>query len=146
MANNRTITSANAILLIGVTGYVDVAQRIQGFAADDITDTDAVEPVETSMGLDGRLSAGYVPVATRQNITLQADSESIDFFEAWDAVEQATRTKYVAFGTLIVPATSRTYAMTRGFLRGWTRTPSLKRSLQPRRAIIEWERLTPAPV
>lgn len=143
--NNRTLTSANAILLLSVAGLFDVAQRIQGFATDDMTDTEAVDSGETSMGIDGRLSAGYVPMPVTQNITLQADSESLDFFERWDATEQAIREKYVASGSLLVLATNRKYDMTRGFLRSVTRTPSLKKTLQPRRMTIMWERVTPAP-
>ncbi len=145
MANNRTLTSANAILLISVAGLFDVAQRIQGFATDDMTDTDAVESAELSMGIDRRLSAGFVPVAVMQNITLQADSASNDFFERWDATEQAISEKYVASGTLLVPSATRKYDMVRGFLRSVTRTPALKKTLQPRRIIIAWERVTPAP-
>ncbi|MEN2711427.1 hypothetical protein [Sphingomonas sp. VL_57B] len=143
--NNRTLTSANAILLLSVNGLFDTARRIEGFSSDDITDADAIETVETSMGVDGRLSGGYVPVATRQNIVLQADSLSIDFFETWDSAEQAVKEKYVAQGTLLIPATQRKYTLTRGFLRGISRIPGLKKTIQPRRLTIEWERITPAP-
>lgn len=146
MANNRTLTSANAIIYLSIDGLFPVAQRIQGFSADDVTDTDAVEAKETSMGVDGRLSAGFVPVSVRQNITLQADSESNDFFERWDAAEQAARETFVATGTLVIPATGRKYAMVRGFLRSVTRTPALRRTLQARKFTIEWERVTAAPM
>lgn len=146
MANDRTLTSANAIIMISIPGLFSVAQRIQGFSADDVTDTDAVDNAETTMGVDGRLSAGWVPVAVRQNITLQADSESNDLFEKWDAAEQATREKLPCVGTIVVPATGRKYALTRGFLRSVTRTPALRKTLQPRKYTIEWERVTPAPM
>lgn len=145
MANNRTLTAANAIILLSVAGLFDVATRIQGFSADDITDTDAIEPTETSIGIDGRLSAGYAPVSVRQNITLQADSLSNDLFENWASAEATLRDKYVASGTIIIPATARKYDLTRGFLRGFMVMPSLKKTLQPRRYTIEWERVTPAP-
>lgn len=145
MANTRTLTSANAILLISVAGLYDVAQRIQGFSADDITDTDAVEPKETMMGVDGRLSAGWVPVIIKQNITLQADSLSNDLFENWAASERTSRETYVASGGLIIPSTGRKYAMRRGFLKGFVTFPSLKRTAQPRRYSIDWESVTAAP-
>lgn len=143
--NNRTLTSANAVLLIAVDKIFLVPQRLQGFSADDVTDADNIEPTETSMGVDGRLSAGYVPVAVRQNITLQADSLSNDVFEFWAEYERGAREKLTATGTLIIPATQRQYAMTRGFLRGLPPFPALKRSVQPRRYTLEWERVTPAP-
>ncbi|GGN49338.1 hypothetical protein GCM10011349_19890 [Novosphingobium indicum] len=143
--NNRTLTSANAILLIGVDLIFPVAQRIQGFSTDDLTDMDNVEPVETAMGIDGRLSAGFVPVPTRQNITLQADSESNDFFDFWHTYERGKREKVVATGTLIVPGVKTQWAMTRGFLRSFPPIPALRKSAQPRRYTIEWERVVPAP-
>ncbi len=80
MANNRTITSANAVIIISVAGLYDVGQRIQGFTADDISGTDSIEQAEFSMGVDGRLSAGYAPVAVPQTITLQSDSLSAVWF------------------------------------------------------------------
>lgn len=145
MANNRTLTSANAILLIAVDAVVPVAQRIQGFSTDDITDIDAIEPVETSMGVDGRLSAGFVPVPIRQNITLQADSESNDFFDLWATYERNRREKSIASGTLIIPAVKRQHTLFRGFLRSYTPIPALRKTAQPRRFVIEWERIYPAP-
>lgn len=145
MANNRTLTSANAILLIAVDLVFPVAQRIQGFSTDDITDMDAMEPVETAMGVDGRLSAGYVPVSIRQNITLQADSESNDFFDDWATYEINRREKSVASGTLIIPGLKRQHTLYRGFLRSYPPIAALRKTSQPRRYTIEWERHYPAP-
>lgn len=145
MANNRTLTSANAILLIAVDLIFPVAQRIQGFSTDDITDIDAVEPGEMVMGVDGRLSAGYVPTSFRQTISLQADSESNDFFDVWATYERNRREKSVASGTLIIPGVKRQHTLYRGFLRSYKPIPALRKTSQPRPFIIEWERHYPAP-
>lgn len=145
MANNRTLTAANCILLIGAVGLFDVAQRMQGFATDDVTDMDEVQPGESVMGVDGRLSVGFTPFSTSQNVTLQADSESNDFFDTLLTAEETAREKYVLFGSLVIPATSKKYSMTRGFLMGAVKLPAVKKILQPRRFTIHWERVTPAP-
>ena len=42
MANNRTLTAANAVLMIGVQGLYDTPRRRQGFAADNVTTVDPV--------------------------------------------------------------------------------------------------------
>ena len=47
-----SITSANAILYLGVTGLFPTPQKIQGFATDDIYDTEALEVGDT-MGVRG---------------------------------------------------------------------------------------------
>jgi len=143
--NNRTLTSANSILLLSVDPIFPIPIRLQGFSADDVTSIDALEPTETSMGIDGRLSAGYVPVPVSQNITLQADSESNDFFDFWANYERQAKEKVVASGTIILPGTQAQYVLFRGFLRGYAPLPDVKRTLQPRRFTVVWERITPAP-
>lgn len=143
--NSRTLTSANAIILLSVNGLYSSPQRIQGFSADDITGSEATSPKQTSMGLDGRLSAGFVPVPIPQNITLQADSQSNDFFENWFQAEKSVREAYVCSGILIIPATQRKYSMTRGFLTSYPQMPDLKNTVQPRRYAITWESVSPSP-
>lgn len=145
MANSRTLTSANSTLLIAVGSVFPVAVKIQGYSTDDMTDMDAITPKEVSMGIDGRLSAGFVNVPVTQNITLQADSLSNDFFEAWHGYEQQTRETLFATGTLIVPGAQKAYAMTRGVLTAYAPIAALRRSLQPRRFSIVWEKVLPAP-
>lgn len=145
MANNRTITAANAILMLSVSGLFPTPQKIQGFSADDVFDTDNVETKETAMGVDGHLSVGWVAVSVRQNITLQADSLSNDFFEQWNRAEQNSREAFIATGTVLLPATNRKYQLTRGVLRGLVLLPALRRTIQPRRYTLEWESISAAP-
>src|SRR4051812_31282865 len=97
--NNRTLTGANAILTLSVAGLYDTPVQIQGFSADDVTDTGSIDTKETLMGVDGRLSAGWTAVPVTQTITLQADSLSNDFFENWRQAEAQIREAYIASGT-----------------------------------------------
>lgn len=145
MANNRTLTSANSTLLIAVGTVFPVAVKIQGYSTDDMTGMDAITPKEVAMGIDGRLSAGFVPVPITQNISLQADSSSIDFFEAWHTYEAQVRETLFATGTLVVPGAEKAYAMTRGVLTNYAPIADLRRTLQPRRFSIVWEQVIPAP-
>lgn len=146
MANNRTITSANAVLMLGVTGLYDSPRQIQGFSSDNITDMGDITQSETSFGLDGRLSAGFVYNEIVQNITLQADSESNDIFENWMNAQRQRKELYVAFGSILLRAVDRRYTMTRGFLRAAPPMPSIGRTLQARRYSITWEKVTPSPI
>lgn len=144
MANTRTITAANSVLLLSVEGLFPVPQRIQGFSADNVTSTDSLASKETLMGVDGRLSAGWVAVAVPQTITLQADSPSNDFFDALLQAEETAREAYVLTGSLVLPAIGKKYAMSRGFLTGITKFPAVGKTLAPRAFNILWERVTPA--
>lgn len=144
MANTRTITAANSVLLLSVAGLFDVPQRIQGFSADALTGTEALATKELLMGIDGRLSAGWVAVSVPQSITLQADSPSVDFFDAILQAEETAREAFVLTGSLVIPSIGKKYAMTRGFLSAINKFPTIGRTLAPRPFTITWERVTPA--
>jgi hypothetical protein len=141
----RTLTAANSVLLLGIVGLFDVPQQLQGFGTEDIFDTDAIEPAETMMGVDGRLSGGFVPKPIVQNITLQADSASNLIFETWYQAQQTVREIYYATGAISLPSLNRKYVMVRGILTSTTVTPTAKKVMQPRKYGITWERVTGAP-
>lgn len=145
MPNNRTLTSANAVLYIQVAGLYPVPQHIQGFTADDVTSLGAISPKETSMGVDGRLSAGWAAVAVPQTIMLKADSLSNDFFENWAQAEATARETYIATGSITLPSVERKYTLVRGFLTEISPMPEIKRMLADRRWTITWEKVQPAP-
>ena len=143
--NTRTLTSADCIFTISVDPLFPVALRIQGFSADDITGMDSQSPKETSMGVDGRLSAGFVPTPAVQNVTLQADSLSNDFFEAWATFERTFKRALVATGQIILPSVQKTFICARGFLTAYPPMPDAGKTLKPRRYGITWQDVTPIP-
>lgn len=143
---SRSITSTNAIYLLSIAGLYTVPQALQGYAADDIFDTAVINPAEVSMGLDGKLSAGFVPVAIAQTITLQADSDSNLLFDAWFAAQQAAREIYFANGIVRLPAIGRSYVLTNGVLNSYAPIADAKKTLQPRKFGITWEALVGAPL
>lgn len=146
MATKRSITAANAILMLSATSLFDVAQQIQGFAADDVFDADAMDIAETQMGVDGKLSAGWVPVSLKQGYTVQADSPSIDVFEQIYAAQQAVREVYWLQGVTTLKAVGKRYTMLNGILRNYKPLPDAKKTLQARKFIIEWESIKAASI
>jgi hypothetical protein len=142
MANTRTITAANSVLLLSAASLFDVPQRIQGFQADDVTDTENMATSEIVPGVDGRLSGGWSYVPTVQNFMLQADSPSVDFFDQIHETMQTLRETIVLNGSLVLPAIGKKYAMTRGFLTGYSKFGGVKKTLQGRRFSVTWERVT----
>lgn len=141
-----TITSANSILMLGIANLFNIPVQIEGFAADDAFAIDDVDMAETMMGVDGKLSAGWVPAIKSLEITLQADSASNDFFDAWIAAEEVAREKYKANGTILLQGTGRLYALTTGYLKKGNVMPAGKKVLQPRKFTLEFQNISRAPV
>lgn len=141
-----SITSANAILMLGVNNVFSSPRQIQGFATDDAFETEVQELGETQMGVDGQLSGGFVFSPVSMGISLMADSPSIDFFDAWAAAERVIKDKYTAFGTIYLQGIGKKYAMTKGFLISAPVLPDAKKVLQPRKFTVRWQSVLPAPV
>lgn len=146
MAAPNSITSVNTIFMLAVTDLFTVPQQLQGWSADDIFDSEQQEPAQTSTGLDGVLSAGYVPVPTRMTIVLQSDSASNVIFEQWKTAMDAAREVYRANGVVNIGSIRRSYLLTRGVLVGYPPTPKAAKMLQPRSYVIMWESCIPSPI
>lgn len=141
----KTLTAANSVFMLSITGLYVTPQRLQGYSADAAFDTDAIEPAEVMMGVDGKMSAGYVPVVTPQTITLQADSASNTLFDTWAAAQKAAREILYANATIALPSLGRKYTMTKGVLTSYPAIAGVRKVLQPRAFRITWEDVSPAP-
>lgn len=140
------ITSANAILILSVPLLLPVPQQIQGFSTDEIFDTESAAINETLMGVDGILSGGFVYMPRKMTITLQADSASNTFFDAWAQGMTAGVFVAPATGGITLTGIGKAYVMANGFLTGYKPTPDAKKLLQPRKFELTWESITPAPI
>lgn len=140
-----TLTSANSTVAIGVTGLYGVAQALQGFSEGDAYSIDAVDVSESMMGVDGILSAGYIPQKKVMKVVLMADSASNNFFDAWYAAQEAAKDVFIAFGVITQPAVKMSYTLGRGFLKNYTPMADAKKILQPRSFQIEWNSIIPTP-
>ena len=140
-----SITSANSVFFLGVSSFYPIPQLLQGYSADDAFDTDSIEPAEVKMGVDGRMSAGFVFVPVKINISLQADSVSVVLFDAWYAAQKAQSDVYFAFGIVRFPSIQRSYTLTNGILTGYKPIPDAKKTLEPLKYAITFESIVGAP-
>ncbi|WP_082956863.1 phage tail fiber protein [Morganella psychrotolerans] len=79
--NPKTITSANAVLMLRCDGVYDDYIRIQGFQADNAWEFGEANIGETRMGVDGKQSIGYTPHETPWTLYLEANSVSTQVME-----------------------------------------------------------------
>jgi hypothetical protein len=125
-----TLTTANSTMGLTTEVLYPQSQRIQGYAADDAFDPDAVENGEYSMGIDGNLSAGFVYNEVPLTITLQADSPSVALFQQIWMYEFQNRAKLQQDLTISNPSVGYRYDYKKGFMRSF-KAPAGKKILQP---------------
>lgn len=142
----KTITSANATFTLTVLPILPVPFQVEGFASDDAFTVEPVDAAETIMGVDGKMSAGYLPFITPQTITLQADSPSIEIFETWLGAQKAIRELFFAQGAIALPSVGKSYVLTKGVLKRITQTPPARKTLQPMVYQLDWNDVQPVPL
>jgi hypothetical protein len=134
-----SITSANSIFIITVPGLYGSGVQLQGYAADKAFATEALEVAEVKMGVDGIMTAGYVPNPVKQKITLQADSQSKEIFSTILAAMQQTRDIYWMAGVITLPATGETFSLSQGVLTSLHPVPDAEKVLAPQEYEITWQ-------
>lgn len=143
MAN---ITAADSIYTITIDLIYPTPQALQGYMADAAFASDAVEQAQVVMGVDGRMSHGWVPNPTVQTVSIMPDSPSQGLFENWIQAQQTSRQILVANATIIIPGIGRAYTLTRGVLTQGKIMPDVNRVLAGTPFQITWERVTSAAV
>ena len=137
--DNSTITSANSVFTLVVAGLFPAPVQLRGYASDKAFTTEAVDLAEVQMGVDGRMTAGFVPNPVKQTITLQADSPSKDIFTAMIQAMKTAREVFYISGSIALPSTGESFTLTRGILTNAKQIPDAQKVLQPVDYVIAWE-------
>lgn len=140
-----SLTVANSVLGLTVEALFPQAQILQGYAADDAYAVDAIENGEFSMGIDGKLSAGFVFNPIPFTLTLQADSASLTLFEQVWEYEVQNRTKLEMALNIKQKSNGKQYDLITGFMQSY-KAPDAKKILQPGVVVLTFGRISPSPL
>jgi hypothetical protein len=138
-----TITSANSNVTVTVQGLFNTGVALQGYSTDKAWDTAAVVATETQIGVDGRKTAGLVYNAIKQTFSFQADSPSVQLFEAIYAAQRAARDVYYISAVISLPSTGQSYVCNKGTLEDYNAVASAGKVLNAREFSINWGSIQP---
>ncbi len=146
MALPKTLTAANCQLTLLAKPYLPVPTLIEGYSSDSAFMVDSPAVAEVLMGVDGKMSAGFLPSITRQTIMLQADSPSIAWFN--DLLSAAKAAREIAWldGVIALPSVGRSFTLVKGVLEQMTQAPPVGKILQPQTFQIAWNDIQPVPL
>ncbi len=139
-----TITSANSVVSLSVQGLFPTPVQLQGYSTDKAWDTASVVVTETQIGVDGRKTAGVVFNAVKQTYSFQADSPSVQIFEAIYAAQRAARDVYYIAATIDLPSTGESYVCNKGTLEDYNAVASAGKVLTMREFSVNWASIQPA--
>jgi len=141
-----TLTSTNSVIMLSVTNVYPNAQQLQGYSADDVFDIEDIDVAETSMGVDGLLSAGLVYVEIPWSINLQSNSPSCQVFDNWYAYQKGLNDVTNATLNITLPGLGYKWVYSNGFLKKYSPAPSAKKKVEPRKFTIVWNTISTAPL
>ena len=144
MATLKSITSANSTFALTLPGLYPAPQKLEGFAVDDMFAFESANSVETRMGADGKLSAGYKPVPRSVTISLMAGSPSNALFDYWQNASETAKHPYECNGMVSVPGLGKSYTLTKGFLKTHPVMPAAKGVMESVQYTIEFESVKPS--
>lgn len=142
----KTLTTANSAFTLAARGIFPVPFKLEGYATDDSFAAEDVTPGEVQMGVDGFLSAGYIPYITQITFMLQSTSPTLDYLDQIIAQQKAQREMVIFDGTGIIQGTGEKYAMTNGYLTSFTPMSTGKKVLQPRKFTFSFQNIDKAPL
>lgn len=139
----KSITSANAIIMLSVAGVFDTPVQLQDFSADDIFGVEQLEAAKVQMGLDGQMAAGFIFKEVKQGFSLMAKSASNDLFDVWYEAQLQQADLFFASAIVVLPGIKKQWTCTVGALSRYAPAPDARDVLQPRKHEITWERMLP---
>lgn len=142
----KSLTAANSVFMLAIPGLYPVPQKIEGYATDEALGMEQVESAEVMKGVDGKMSAAWIPSLKKQAITIQPDSPSYKLFLDWMQANETARDIYYANATLAIPAIGYKYNMVSGVMSKQTPIPDIKKILQPLKFEITWDEVSGAEV
>lgn len=137
MANN--ITSADSTFALVIADLYDTPQLLQGYSADAAFGFESVDNVETVMGIDGTMSAGFVFAPVEQTITIMPDSPSAIIFQQWWKQQRSDKNVYWASAVVNIPGISQIVTLTDGVLVSGPPAATAGRVLQAMEFRVRWK-------
>lgn len=151
------ITSANSVFTLtpqlggsALSGFLPtiagVGFQLQGFATNDAFAAAAVQIAQTRKGVDGKFSAAFIPYITKQSVTFQADSPSVNILEALVNAQKTLRQPIFVDAIILLPSVGKQYSLVNGVLANITPITPAKQVLEEMVFEIDWDDVTASPI
>lgn len=142
---SKDITSANASATL-IVNLFPAGVSLEQFSADGAWSQEGYSVLETRMGVDGKMVAGYTPVEKEITFHFQPNSPTIEKLNLiWQTME-TSKTALWCNITITVPSTKMTYVCANGVLMSYKMIPNAEKVLEPIDATFRFESITALPL
>ena len=138
------ITSANSTLIVTVSALAIASVAMEGYAVDNAWALDEVETAVAQMGIDGKMTAGWVPRLNPLSLSFAPNSPSIASLSAIVNAQDVNRTIYTVQAVLSCPSIGKSWTLSNGVVTRGKILPDGTRVLGPQSFQITFESAKPA--
>lgn len=138
------ITSANATLVITVSSLAIVSLKMEGWNVDNAWALDDAETAVAQIGVDAKMSAGWVPRLNPLTLSFAPNSPSVPSILAIINAQDVNMTIYTLQGVLTCPSIGRAWTLQNGVITRAKVFPDGQRILGPQSFQLTFEKTMPA--
>ncbi|RKS87332.1 hypothetical protein DES39_0552 [Orbus hercynius] len=138
----KHITAASVIVTLVADELYPTGRVIEGFAEDSLRSLDDLVRTESVMGVDGKLSVGFVYYPVNLTLHLMPDQDGYTVFENIAQVQNTLVAPIYLSMTIVDVSLKRKYTLTKGALTSFAAMPNANRLMQPVDAAMVFERCT----
>lgn len=142
MVTAQHLTGASAIVTLVVDELYPSGVVIEGFNEDDLMQLDNLTRTEYNMGVDGKLSAGFVYYPIELTLGVMPNHSGYKIFENVAQVQQTLVAPLALSMTIALPGIKRKYTLPNGYVTEFAVMPSVNRLIQPATVGLVFERCT----
>ena len=138
------ITSANSTLIITVSALANASVAMEGYAVDNAWALDDAETAVAQVGVDAKMTAGWVPRLNPLTLSFAPNSPSVATLSAIITAQDANMTIYTLQGVLSCPSIGKSWTLSNGVLTRGKMIPDGSRILGPQSFQLTFESARPA--
>jgi hypothetical protein len=142
---SRDITSANSSA-VAHCKFFPAGLKFEQYSADGAWTQDAYQTVETRMGVDGKMSAGYTPMEKEITFSFQANSPTLDGLDIiWQTTEVSKTPEFLQI-IIECPSIKKRFVLANCVLMNYKLIPNAQKVLEPVDATFRCESISSDPM
>ncbi len=127
----NNITSANASAILTVDTLYPAGIVLEQFATDQGINFDEVSYSQSRMGVDGKMTSGFIPSIKSLVLLLEASSPSLTALSQLAQMMTQNRTTYNCTLIVTIPSLNKVFTYSNGVLESGKVVPDNKKVLEP---------------
>lgn len=138
---NYDVTSADVAAVMTIEDLYPSGFVLENFGSDQAIVSEPVQEVETRMGVDGKMVAGYTPAPVQVQVTFEPVSPSVPYLRTLAQSQRSQKRPFRIGLSVRVRSTNKKHTFINGVLTNSPPMSSVGKTMQPMTFTFTFERV-----